>query len=164
MGGGMGGTQDLSEIVPNLWQGSKHSISRFLDRYKFNVLVLCAEEWQPPRSMFPDSVEVIYSPNADDPFRDPTRNELLRAVHSGRRVAIAVRKNRKVLTTCMAGLNRSGLVNAIALHFLTGDDGRTCMRRVRLKRLGALSNDRFQEVLSRVPHLQKEPSSLIALP
>jgi hypothetical protein len=151
----MGGTSDLSEIVPNLWQGSRHSISRFLDRYKFNVLVLCAEEWQPPRSMFPDSVEVIYSPNADDPFRDPTRNELLRAVHSGRRVAIAVRKNRKVLTTCMAGLNRSGLVNAIALHFLTGDDGRTCMRRVRLKRLGALGNAKFQQVLSRVPPIQK---------
>jgi hypothetical protein len=155
MGSGMGGTQDLSEIVPNLWQGSRHSISKYLNRYKFNVLVLCAEEWQPPRSIFPDSVEVIYSPNADDPFRNPTRNELLRAVQTGRQVALAVRKNRKVLTTCMAGLNRSGLVNAIALHFLTGDDGHTCMRRVRLKRLGALGNAKFQQVLSRVPPIHR---------
>jgi protein-tyrosine phosphatase len=151
----MSGTSYLSEIVPNLWQGSRHSISKFLDHYKFNVLVLCAEEWQPPKSMFPDSVEVIYSPNADDPFRDPTRNELLRAVQTGRRVAIAVRRDKKVLTTCMAGLNRSGLVNALALHFLTGEDGRTCMRRVRLKRLGALGNVKFQQVLSRVPPIHK---------
>jgi hypothetical protein len=160
----MGGTSYLSEIVPNLWQGSRHSISKFLNRYNFNVLVLCAEEWQPPRSMFPDSVEVIYSPNADDPFRDPTRDELLRAVQTGRRVAIAVRRDKKVLTTCMAGLNRSGLVNALALHFLTGEDGRTCMRRVRLKRLGALGNAKFQQVLSRVPPIQKKPTSLIVSP
>jgi hypothetical protein len=155
---------DLNEIVPNLWQGSRHSISKYLSRYSFNVLVLCAEEWQPPRSMFPTSVKVIYSPNADDPFREPTRDELLRAIQTGREVATEVSNGRKVLTTCMAGLNRSGLVNALALHFLTGEDGLTCLVKVKKKRLGALCNAKFQEVLSRMPAILKEPSNLITLP
>jgi len=152
---GMGKIEDLSEIVPNLWQGSRHSISKYLVRYNFNVLVLCAEEWQPPRSLFPDSVSVIYSPNADDPFREPTRNELLRAISTSKEIAAAVHSGKNVLTTCMAGLNRSGLVNALALHFLTGNSGCTCMRLIRLKRFGALSNPQFQEVLVRVLPFQK---------
>lgn len=161
---GMDRIPDLNEIVPNLWQGSRHSISKYLGRYKFNVLVFCAEEWQPPRSMYPDSIDVIYSPNSDDPFREPTRNELLRAVQTGREVATAVRRGKKVLTTCMAGLNRSGLVNAIALHFLTGDDGLTCMNKIHSKRLGTLSNRQFQLVLSRIPKIQEVRQNAVGSP
>lgn len=146
---------DLNETVPNLWQGSRHSIFKYLVRYGFKVLVFCAEEWQPPRSMFPSSIEVIYAPNSDDPLREPTRNELLRAVQAGREGATAVRRGKKVLTTCMAGLNLSGLVNALALHFITGDDGTTCMNLIHRQRPRALSNPQFQRVLSRVPAIRE---------
>ena len=147
---------DLSEIIPNLWQGSRRSTWSYLSSKGFNVLVLCAEEWQPPKSAYPSSVEIIYAPNADDPFRQPTRNELLRAIQAGRDVALAIRRGKKVLVTCMAGLNRSGLVSALALHFITGDDGVTCMNRIHRKRPGSLRNQQFQQVLSRVPMIQSQ--------
>jgi protein-tyrosine phosphatase len=144
---------ELNEIVPNLWQGSRSSIWNHLWKDRFDILVLCAEEWQPPKEVFP-KVELIYAPNSDDPLRVPTYNELQRAVAAAREIAAAVYMGKKVLNTCMAGLNRSGLVSALALHFLTGEDGLTCMTRVRRKRDRALGNPQFQKVLSRVPKIR----------
>jgi protein-tyrosine phosphatase len=144
---------ELNEIVPNLWQGSRNSIWTHLLVRNFDILVLCAEEWQPPKGVFP-KVEVIYAPNSDDPLRAPTYNELQRAVQAAREIAAAVSKGKKVLNTCMAGLNRSGLVSALAIHFLTGEDGLTCMTKVRRKRDRALCNPQFQKVLSQVPKIR----------
>lgn len=155
---------DKSEIVPNLWQGSKSATWKGLS--KFDVLVLCAEEWQPPKTVYPPSLKVIYAPNSDDPFRVPTREELLIATKAAREVAEANLRGKRVLVTCMAGLNRSGLVTALALHFLTGADGLTCMNVVHRNRRRSLRNPMFQLVLSRVPkqiRLPKRPMILTSV-
>jgi len=58
-----------------------------------------------------------------------------------------VTDGRRVLVTCAAGLNRSGLVTAIAMHILTRHSGITCVQHVQNRRAGALSNRQFRRVL-----------------
>lgn len=48
-----------------------------------------------------------------------------------------------VLTHCHAGVNRSGLLNAIIVMMLTGVDGTAAMKLIKEKRPGALNNEHF---------------------
>lgn len=113
----------------------------------FKVLVLCAKEHQPAATRFP-GVEVLHAPNDDDFSRMPSRAELQTALKAARRVAERVASGDKALVTCWMGHNRSGLVNAFALHFLTGKDGLWCVKKITAVRRGALRNPGFQEVLA----------------
>jgi len=114
--------------------------------------VLCANEFQPPANVFP-GVRVIHAPNDDAPRR-PTRRELRVAEEAAREVAHAVRSRTPTLVTCMAGRNRSGLVTALALRYLTGEAGCPCACHVRDKRPNALSNAYFFDHLARLPPLR----------
>ncbi len=118
------------------------------------MLVLCAKEHQEPEEGFP-GVEVVYAPNYDDGIHHLTRELLHEAIQAARLVTEAVRVNRKVLVTCRAGLNRSGLVVGIALHMLFGWPGSRCIERVRLMRkpkhnILPLSNDEFVHALEQL--------------
>jgi protein-tyrosine phosphatase len=69
-------------------------------------------------------------------------------------VADAVRDARPVLVHCAAGVNRSGLVNALAVREITGCSGAEAMARVRRARPGALTNEWFVQHLRALPPLE----------
>lgn len=139
---------DADEIIPGLWQGSKPPIGLKLKQLGFDVLVLCAEEWQ-KAELYKD-IEVILAPNDDDPRRMPTQGELNIAISAAKKVAQNVRQGRKVLVTCWQGWNRSGLVSALAVHIVTGMDGFSCIARVQGARENALCNGSFCKVLGKL--------------
>lgn len=141
---------DANEIVPGLWQGSKPRPGRALSEAGFEVLVLCAREYQPAASAFP-GLTVLHAPNDDHSF--VTREDLKLAVATATRVAKYLKKGRKILVTCLAGINRSGLVTALTIHKALGYSGRSCIDLVRAKRQladgddVALTNTFFVEAL-----------------
>jgi protein-tyrosine phosphatase len=58
-------------------------------------------------------------------------------------VTDAIRRGKKVLVTCNAGRNRSGLIVALALHLLSGQPAAPIIGYVKKARPGALSNPSF---------------------
>jgi len=150
--------QNADQITKNLWQGGVPSRGSALNEAGFDTLVLCAREWQLPSVYFP-KVKVIHAPNDDypeDPSK-PTPQQLQTAVRTAFEVADDIRSGKKVLVTCAAGMNRSGLVTAMSLHLLYGWSGPRCVAHVRLNRTWGddgympLSNPQFVRVLSRLP-------------
>lgn len=113
-----------------------------------DVLVLCAEEHQPPAKLWPSVEVVVYCP-MDDAELD--RKTLRRAQRAAKIVVKCVRAGARVLVTCWAGRNRSGLVTALALRELTGWPGRQVLRHIQRKRSGALTNPSFVTYLERLP-------------
>lgn len=136
------GGLDCDHIFRTLWQGAAPETGDRVRAEGFDCLVLCAIEYQPGPENFP-GVEVLYVPYEDNQHREiPT--EILKRVHAAaREVANRLREYKKVLVTCQAGLNRSGLVSALAIHYLTGVNGRICAERVKKSRDMALFNQRF---------------------
>ena len=119
-------------------------------------MVLAAEEFQFPAGEFP-GVAVLHAPNNDD-GSPLTREQLSIAVTAARQVAARIQDGQKVLSTCAAGVNRSGLVSALTLHFMYGWSGDMCIQVVRKKRKLsnrlALSNQFFTQALRRLPGSQ----------
>jgi hypothetical protein len=145
---------EADEIAPNLWQGSYPGTGRAVAASGFSMLVLCARELQEPAELWPD-VEVVYAPNYDDGHHALTPELLRIATDAAHRVKNAIRQDRRVLVTCQMGMNRSGLVTALALNLLYGWDGETCIRRVQDKRqpkrgFTPLSNRDFLAALRRL--------------
>lgn len=132
---------DVTRIAPHLYQGSRPAIGASVRRCGFDVLVLTAKEWQPPDSAYP-GVSVLRVPLVDQNL-PLTEQAWLAALGMSRRVALELADGKRVLTTCHAGLNRSGLVNVITLHRLTGISGKKLVRYLRATRPGALSNTHF---------------------
>jgi len=118
-------------------------------RAGFDMLILCAMEYQPPAAMYPD-VEVVHAPN-DDPDREPTRAELDIARAAAGRAARWILRGKSVLVTCQQGRNRSGLVSAFALHYMTGIAGDVAGLCVRARRKNALTNKWFWRELAKLP-------------
>jgi len=142
---------NYDHIHGTLYQGSAPTPGLDVALRGFTVLVLCAEEFQPPAFWYP-RVQVIHAPN-DDRFELPTREELAGAIAAARQVSVALKAGQKVLVTCRMGINRSGLVSALALHMTYGMSGREAIRLVKQKRKPrALTNPGFVEVLSRLPN------------
>lgn len=128
---------EATEIAPRLWQGSVPPRGPALRRLGFDVLVLAARENQNPGAMYP-GVRVLHVPLVD------RREVPVEEAHQmARRVAAAVRAGHKVLVTCMAGWNRSGLVTALALWYLTGWHGRAVLTHVKARRPVSLQNQYF---------------------
>jgi len=138
----------MHEIIPGLWQGSLPYIRRgLLRKAGFDLAVFCAIEYRPDPEDYP--VPVVAAALED---RDPlTQDQVLIARRLGKLVAEALNNKKKVLVTCMAGLNRSGLINALAIHELTGAAGFACMERVQRCRPNALFNKAFQAYLMKLP-------------
>lgn len=134
-------TLDVTRIAPRLYQGSAPKAGPTVRRCGFDVLVLTAKEWQPPDHIYP-GVTVLRVPLTDhgEPL---TEQAWLAALGMSKRIAMHLARGRRVLTTCHAGLNRSGLVNVLTLHRLTGISGKKLVSYVRSVRPGALSNPHF---------------------
>lgn len=127
-----------------LWQGGLPVEGPYLASKGVDVLVLCAEEFQIPRSQFP-GVKVVYAPN-DDSGRPPTECEVLAARLAGLSVAKYLSQGKRVLVTCAAGRNRSGLVSGFALLAL-GAPVDKVIARIRERRENALMNPHFVRLL-----------------
>jgi hypothetical protein len=69
----------------------------------------------------------------------------------GRLGASYLKDRRKVLVHCTAGYNRSGLVNAMILHFYLSISGKEAMQMIRRARPGALYNQTFADFLDKLP-------------
>ena len=113
------------------------------------MLVLAAEEHQPPASSFP-GVRVLYCPLDDNGFSIKPE-EWQRAVRCSQKVADAVLQGKRVLVTCQQGINRSGLVTSLALWRLTGMAGGDVVAHVRAARPIALRNQGFVRALTMLP-------------
>ena len=115
---------------------------------KHDVIVLAAEEFQPPRDRLDPGARIIYAPNDD---ADLTPGQIQTAAAAAADVADALAREQDVLVTCFAGRNRSGLISALALHFLTGMSGRDAANLVRKARENALTNPSFSSFLDAIP-------------
>lgn len=154
---------DAHEIIPGLWQGSLPPRGSLVALEGFDTLVLTAVEYQFSSVYFP-GVEVIRAPNEDagEPLTHP---QLQVAVWAAKEVVKRLQAGEKVLVTCAQGINRSGLVVALTLHFLHGWPGRICIQAVRLKRKPrqghkALTNPYFVQALERLPGIDTSDSPL----
>ncbi len=139
---------DASPGRGEIWQGD--AASALYAPGRFDLLVLCAEEWQPDHRLFGFRLGLVYAPNDD---AELTRAQLRIAREAATFVTEYVRSGRNALVTCMAGRNRSGLVSALALHALTGCGGRKATEIVQRRRVGAaaLTNPSFTRVLRLLP-------------
>jgi hypothetical protein len=140
---------DMDEILPDLlYQGSKPPWGTKLRRTGLRVLVLAAEEHQPPAYKFP-GVRVVHAP-LDDHLRPLTRREWSVILSAAEFVADRVLSRRPTLVTCAAGLNRSGIINAAAVTMITGCSGAEAVELIRSKREWALSNSSFADHVDRM--------------
>jgi len=101
----------FSLVINNLWMGGAPPPQANVGGY-FDCLVFCAREYQIPEC-FPD-VQVAQARLNDDGSRFK-KQEAEEAVIAASKVIKWLEKGLKVLVTCFAGRNRSGLVTAIAL-------------------------------------------------
>lgn len=99
-------------VMGDLWMGSAPPIGTRVGQH-FSCLVLCAKEYQPHPGCFP-GVRAMNAPFNDDGSR-MTTDEIRTAVRAASQVARWLSEKRSVLVTCHMGLNRSGVVCALAL-------------------------------------------------
>ena len=146
---------EADEIVLNLWQGSYPKYGEHVAKAGFTLLVFCAEEIQPEVEDYP-GVRVLYAPNSDDYVSKIPRDRLQIALEAAQAVAQEIQSGGKALVTCAAGINRSGLVSALSLHFLHGWPGTECIARVQKTRISqrhhltALDNPQFRAALRKL--------------
>jgi protein-tyrosine phosphatase len=140
---------DATRLAPRLWIGSKPPLGETVAEAGFDMLVLCAEEFQPKLASFPGLIYVVHAPFDDGPLTEEATDM---AVTAALDVYDHLLDHGRALVTCMAGRNRSGLVCAIALHLLSGCDPRHAAIHIKRKRVGidggeALANPHFIEFL-----------------
>jgi protein-tyrosine phosphatase len=134
---------DASLVAPRLYQGGKPPTGRLRG---IHVLVLCAVEYQPRAELFPN-VSVLHCPLDDGPFPISAREQRL-ALSTAKVVSRLLRHGHPVLSTCAMGLNRSGLISALAMckaYKATPDQAIRNIRAARGPR--ALTNPSFEEFL-----------------
>jgi protein-tyrosine phosphatase len=137
---------DANEIVNNLWQGAIPPQGIFLSN-KFDLVIFAAKEYQPLRSSYPN-IDIIYAPNYDNSKIEMDDIAINIANQAADLAASALRDNKKVLVTCHAGINRSGLIVALSIHKLFPDIPMTdIINIIRKKRTGALTNKLFVKYL-----------------
>jgi len=156
---------DANEIIPGLWQGSEPPRGYALAKAGFNVLTLAAEEIQPKLIEFPGIDAVIHAGINDDPGSGMTAKEWRTATRAAKIVSDHVAAGRRVIVTCQAGVNRSGMIVALATRNVTGMSGEDCVALVRHRRgvvklpggrhLTPLCNPHFADAVGRLPALRR---------
>lgn len=148
---------NASEVIARLWQGGKPKPGE----YAFDLIVLADMEYQPPGSAFPGSQLARVMLND---FRPATPMEYAAAVAAAEVAADWYRRGKRILITCGAGLNRSGLVTGLTMRYLgfTADDAIALIRRARGP--NAIKNSNFVAFIrSFQPPTVKARSSVVVL-
>lgn len=139
---------NASRVSGNLWVGSAPPIGTRVASL-FDCLALCAAEYQVGPECF-HGAEVFRVPLNDD-GTPMSEAEMKDAVMAAGRVIGWLSRGKKVLVTCHAGLNRSGLVAALALCCRPGglspEEAVTAVRAARGPR--AMRNPHFLEFLQK---------------
>lgn len=134
---------DADEILPNLWQGSAPPLGSAVKISGFDMLILCAEEYQPRAREFGfRSGRVLHAP-LDDHTRPLEAGEWETILTAAEAATVCLRRGGRVLVTCAAGRNRSGIVTALTIILLTRCSPKKAVRLVRSRRDLALTNDSF---------------------
>lgn len=136
---------DFDHIVDNLYQGAAPPFGDVVAKLGFDTLVLCAKENQ-REDLYP-GIEVVLAPGDDDVRVERMMRDLPTWQQAAQIVAERVASGKKVLVTCMAGLNRSGMVTALALHQITGWSGKDIVEHIQASRDMALCNDTFADYI-----------------
>lgn len=138
-------------VAQGIYQGPCPKSAEEVRLAGFHVLTFCAREIQPVIHD-PQGLRVLYAPMNDSPAHPMTEEEWTSARQAGREIARVNSAGGRALTTCAMGLNRSGVVNALALHYRFGVSGAEAIDQVRRTRGPmALSNPSFVERLRRLP-------------
>jgi protein-tyrosine phosphatase len=135
------------QITSRLWQGSVPEPGR---PHPFDLIVLCAVEHQfDTRTYgirpFGNRARVLRCPLRDD-GTPPSTGQVSRAFAAGVEVARAYANGESIVVTCAMGLNRSGLVSALALMEM-GVPVEDAIGAIRRARPGALGNPYFVQLL-----------------
>ena len=139
-----------------LYQAGAKEIPQILKDKNISLLVLAAEEYQPKHikgtgGAF-ERAEVIYVPMKDTIFqtRSQYRDTVSRAQRAANETVRHLEQGNNVLSTCWAGLNRSGLVSGLAMTDLNPGKGKETVRQIRKNRSWrALSNLRFARTVAK---------------
>ncbi len=153
---------DAHWLTTRLWQGSfPYAGGGYLAELGFTVVVLCAYEMQAPEHF--ESIQCILCPMDDGRLSSA---EAKQAHATAGSVAALWREGHRILITCAAGRNRSGLVSALTLRLIRGISGSAAVNRVKVVRPNALTNPSFVSYLNSlgpVTHIgpRHRPRSLI---
>jgi len=134
-----------SKVLENLWQGSAPPIGDNIGRY-FDCMVLSAVEYQLGNECFPN-VELAHA-ELYDHGSPITWDQMQQAVRMAGKVIRWLRDGKRVLVTCHMGLNRSGLIVALALccgYKYTPDQAISMIRQARGQQ--AMGNSSFRAFL-----------------
>lgn len=137
------GARRCDKVIDGLYMGGGFIPKHEIDKHGFDMAIgLAADTYEAHE--WESIGDRTWAPFDDGPVDDDT---VLTAKLSASQVARAVSKGKRVLVTCMGGLNRSGLVVGLALRSL-GYDADAAIRLVREARGPfALSNEHFVEVI-----------------
>lgn len=140
---------DASPVFHRLWMGSKPPVDRQMR--SLDAIVLCADSYQPQLPHYHG--RVIRCPIEDGV---PTANELAMAAAAAKQAAAVWKGGGRVLVTCYAGLNRSGLVTGLVLLAVTRKRAPEVIAMIRSARgANALYNQHFVRVLESVDALER---------
>lgn len=107
---------DANKLTHGLWIGSAPPRGGTLFRSGFSLCVFCAKEIQPEYPGEYPGISVLNAPLRDD---YPSEKEKMIAVSAAKFISNWIKDGKgNALVTCHLGLNRSGLVSAIAWKML----------------------------------------------
>lgn len=140
-----------------LWQGDMDDVRRLLKNPHDTVKVigLFAEEFQPHDPF--GHYELLKLGYGDRYRASPVELSKIANIADGASDTLAdrIRSGKSVLSSCAAGINRSGLVSALTLMKLTGMDPESAIDQVRERRgehygMIALANPNFVEIVRKM--------------
>lgn len=133
---------DCHMITDRLWMGGLPTgFPQLFERW--DVIVLCAGEYQPHVELPEDWNKVILRvPFDDSPNAIPHSVE--KSLHKqAKYLAQLHAEGKNILITCFAGVNRSGLLTALVLRYAFGCDGAEAIYKIQSVRTFALTNKTF---------------------
>ena len=139
-----------------LFQAGVSEIPQLLQNNNIYALILSAREFQPKLTDFqPDflrllkGTHIFYVPLLDMPFI--SQKDLSKVDEISSLAAMFIIKGKNVLSTCYAGLNRSGLISGHILKKITGASGNTIIDHIQKHRNPrALSNSTFAKIITKL--------------
>lgn len=115
---------------------------------EFDILVFCAGEYQPHVSLPDDKAKRIVRVPYDDTLEALTPSVHRMLNKAADELCFEHKNGKKVLITCMAGRNRSGLLTALVLMKRFGFSGAQAIQMVKERRGDfALTNSAFNSYL-----------------
>jgi hypothetical protein len=139
---------EASPVIETLYQGDKPPVGA--DLTGFDLLVLAAKEWQPRArdGHFVGVPEIYHCPLDDDGSRPLDAEEITQITKCAAVVAKYLKEGKKVLSTCNMGLNRSGVISALAMRMAYGFSAERAIGLVRKARSDhALFNRSFVKLI-----------------